>query len=62
MENYARNLPILDGKNYKKWCIQVRVIFGFQKVMDIVNPGTKIWEKIQLKNRSQHIDRQRMWL
>ncbi|KAJ1436593.1 Zinc finger, CCHC-type superfamily, partial [Sesbania bispinosa] len=36
---FPANLPILDGKNYDKWCIQMRVIFYFQEVLEIVKSG-----------------------
>lgn len=34
--NYPANLLVLDGKNYEKWCIQMKVLFGYQEVHDIV--------------------------
>lgn len=34
--NYPANLPVLDGKNYEKWCIQMKMLFGYQEVHDIV--------------------------
>ncbi|XP_058759024.1 uncharacterized protein LOC131632256 [Vicia villosa] len=33
------NLPILDSKNYDKWSKQMKVLFGYQEVLDIVNNG-----------------------
>ncbi|XP_058783965.1 uncharacterized protein LOC131658716 [Vicia villosa] len=33
------NLPILDSKNYDKWSKQMKVMFGYQEVLDIVNNG-----------------------
>ncbi|XP_004496821.1 uncharacterized protein [Cicer arietinum] len=30
------NLPILDGKYYDKWCKQMKVVFGYQDVWEIV--------------------------
>ena len=32
-------LPILDGKNWSRWCIQMRVILGYQEVLEIVEEG-----------------------
>ncbi|XP_019460089.1 PREDICTED: uncharacterized protein LOC109359850 [Lupinus angustifolius] len=32
-------LPILDTKNYDRWRIQMRTIFGFQEVLEIVEDG-----------------------
>jgi hypothetical protein len=37
--NLMGNLPILDGKNWDQWCVHMRVIFGFQDVMEVVNEG-----------------------
>lgn len=37
--HFPTNLPILDGKNWEKWCIQMRVIFGVQDVLELVNLG-----------------------
>lgn len=34
-------LPVLDGKNYSRWRIQMRVIFGYQEVTDVVNGGVQ---------------------
>lgn len=33
---FPANLPILDGKNYEKWYIQMRMIFGFQEVTEVI--------------------------
>src|ERR1051325_5064726 len=33
------NLPILDSKNYDKWCKQMKVLFGYQEVLKVVNDG-----------------------
>src|SRR4051812_45111785 len=33
------NLLILDSKNYDKWSKQMKVLFGYQEVLDIVNNG-----------------------
>lgn len=38
------NLPILVGKNYDNWCIQVRVLFRFQDVLGIVKKGVPTLE------------------
>lgn len=36
---FPANLPILDGKNWEKWCVKMGVIFGFQDVKDLVMNG-----------------------
>lgn len=35
------SLPILDGKNYCKWCIQMRVLLAYQEVLEIVSDGVE---------------------
>lgn len=30
--HFSANLPILDGNNWEKWCIQMRVIINIQDV------------------------------
>ncbi|MCI17002.1 retrovirus-related pol polyprotein from transposon TNT 1-94, partial [Trifolium medium] len=46
---FSVNLPILEGKNYDRWSKQMKVVFGYQDVMDqvingVVNPD--IFEKV----------------
>lgn len=36
---FLGNLPILDGKNWGRWNIQMKVIFWFQDVLEIVQAG-----------------------
>ncbi|XP_019462948.1 PREDICTED: uncharacterized protein LOC109361872 [Lupinus angustifolius] len=36
---FAMNLPILYGKNYEHWSIQMKAIFGFQECLDVVKGG-----------------------
>ena len=33
------NLPVLDGKNWSKWSVQMRALFGFQDVYEVVQNG-----------------------
>ena len=34
------NLPVLEGiKNWDKWCSQMRVLFRFQGLVDVVEKG-----------------------
>ncbi|XP_019465355.1 PREDICTED: uncharacterized protein LOC109363549 [Lupinus angustifolius] len=35
------NLPILDGKNFDHWSIQMKAIFGFQDCLDVVQQGVQ---------------------
>jgi len=39
------HLPVLNGKNYDAWCIQMKVIFGMQDVLDIIMAGLQELEK-----------------
>ncbi|MCH90571.1 retrovirus-related pol polyprotein from transposon TNT 1-94 [Trifolium medium] len=36
---FSVNLPILEGKNYDRWSKQMKVVFGYQDVMDQVING-----------------------
>ncbi|GAU50018.1 hypothetical protein TSUD_331710 [Trifolium subterraneum] len=38
---FPGNLPILNGKNYDTWCKQMKVVFGFQDVWDLVQSGVE---------------------
>ncbi|OIW10025.1 hypothetical protein TanjilG_32765 [Lupinus angustifolius] len=33
---FTMTLPTLDGKNYERWKVKMRVMFGYQKVLEIV--------------------------
>lgn len=37
--NFPANLPILDGKNWNKWSVQMKVIFAYQEVQEVVDEG-----------------------
>ncbi|KAK2402327.1 hypothetical protein QL285_051858 [Trifolium repens] len=36
---FPGNLPVFKGDNYDRWCAQMKVIFRFQDVLEIVNDG-----------------------
>ncbi|XP_019447259.1 PREDICTED: uncharacterized protein LOC109350483 [Lupinus angustifolius] len=36
---FTMTLPILDGKNYERWSVQMRVLFGYQEVLESVQKG-----------------------
>jgi len=36
---FSINLPVLDGKNWSRWCVQMKAIFGSQDVAEIVEDG-----------------------
>ncbi|GAU43218.1 hypothetical protein TSUD_301050 [Trifolium subterraneum] len=38
---FPGNVPILNGKNYDTWCKQMKVVFGFQDVWDLVQSGVE---------------------
>ncbi|GAU26253.1 hypothetical protein TSUD_224440 [Trifolium subterraneum] len=38
---FPGNLLILNGKNYDTWCKQMKVVFGFQDVWDLVQSGVE---------------------
>ncbi|XP_019460049.1 PREDICTED: uncharacterized protein LOC109359807 [Lupinus angustifolius] len=38
---FSMNLPILDGKNFDHWSIQMKAIFGFQDCLDVVQQGVQ---------------------
>ena len=35
----SSKLPVFDGKNWNRWKIQMRVLFGSQDVLDIIIDG-----------------------
>lgn len=37
--NFPMQLPILDGKNWDRWNVQIKALFGFQDVLKIVKNG-----------------------
>ncbi|XP_019432269.1 PREDICTED: uncharacterized protein LOC109339311 [Lupinus angustifolius] len=37
--SFPANLPVLDGKNWSRWNIQMKAIMGFQELEDIVEEG-----------------------
>nr|KYP69347.1 hypothetical protein KK1_008536 [Cajanus cajan] len=40
--NFPATLPVLEGgKKFDQWCAKMRVIFGFQDVLDIVKEGVQ---------------------
>ena len=37
--NLSANLPILNGKNWDQWRVQMKMILGYQEVTEIVEEG-----------------------
>lgn len=35
--NLSTKLQVFDGKNWNQWMIQMRVLFGAQDVLDLIN-------------------------
>ncbi|XP_019465404.1 PREDICTED: uncharacterized protein LOC109363608 [Lupinus angustifolius] len=48
---FAMNLPILDGKNYDHWSIQMKAIFGFQECLDVVKAGMPMVDENSVEYR-----------
>ncbi|XP_019457548.1 PREDICTED: uncharacterized protein LOC109357948 [Lupinus angustifolius] len=48
---FAMNLPILDGKNYDHWSIQMEAIFGFQECLDVVKAGMPMVDENSVEYR-----------
>ena len=38
-DNMSTKLPVFDGKNWNRWMIQMRVLFGAQDVLELVTDG-----------------------
>ncbi|KAK2365584.1 putative mitochondrial protein [Trifolium repens] len=38
---FPANLPVFKGENYDRWCAQMKVIFRFQDVLEIVTNGVE---------------------
>ena len=38
-ENFSANLLVLNGKNWDRWRVQMKVILGYQEVTEIVEEG-----------------------
>ena len=39
MNSTQLSVPILDGKNYNWWCVQMRVLFDYHELWDVVESG-----------------------
>jgi len=39
MNSTQLSVPILDGKNYNWWCVQIRVLFDYHELWDVVESG-----------------------
>jgi len=33
---FSTNLPVLNGKNWRRWCVEMKVILGYQEVAELV--------------------------
>lgn len=38
-ERIPTNLSILDAMNYDKWCKQMKVLFDYQNVLEVIENG-----------------------
>jgi hypothetical protein len=49
------NLPILDSKNYDKWCKQMKVLFDYQNVLDVITTDvTPLVEEATAAQQATH--------
>jgi len=39
MNSTQLSIPILDGKNYNRWCVQMTVLFDYHELWDVVESG-----------------------
>ena len=39
MNSTQLSVPILDGKNYNRWCVHMRVLFDYHELWDVVDSG-----------------------
>ncbi|MCI40598.1 hypothetical protein A2U01_0061831, partial [Trifolium medium] len=37
--HFQMNFPILNNKNYDNWCKQMKVVFSFQEMWNLVTEG-----------------------
>jgi len=53
--NFIANFPILDGKNWDRWSIQMKAIMGYQEISEIVENGyTDLVERATEAQRATH--------
>ncbi|XP_019442341.1 PREDICTED: uncharacterized protein LOC109347064 [Lupinus angustifolius] len=52
-QNFPAVLPILDGKNWNRWCVQMKAIMRFQEIDDIVEVGFYHIEADATKSQQQ---------
>jgi len=39
MNSTQLSVPILYGKNYNRWCVQMRFLFDYHELWDVVESG-----------------------
>ena len=39
MNSTQLSVPILDEKNYNRWCVQMRVLFDYHELWDVIESG-----------------------
>ena len=39
---FPANLPVLTGKNFSRWQVQMKDLFGFQDLPDIIENGVEV--------------------
>lgn len=40
--HFPANLPVLTGKNYNRWNVQMKALFAFQDLVDVIENGVEI--------------------
>lgn len=54
-ERIPANLPILNAKNYDKWCKQMKVLFGYQDVLEVIKNGvTPLFQNVIEAKQATH--------
>lgn len=48
--HFPGTLPILDGKNFDKWCTQTKPFFGYQDVSEILRRHRRTYKELKKKD------------
>ena len=57
---FPANLPVFQGENYQRWIAQMKVIFRFQEVVEIVNDGiTALEDEASDEQTAVHRDKKK---
>ncbi|MCI43258.1 hypothetical protein A2U01_0064495 [Trifolium medium] len=53
---FGGKLPLLDAKNWDRWSKQMKVIFGFQEVQEVVETAIAHWKRMQQMLNNKHTE------